>query len=110
MYTKVWPSGESLTTCVVFLCVKLASPGLDKIKVLVSTNVVGRLLFTTTTEIRRYEGGIHKNIKALKFPLNTMRFRVPFLPLIVMFTYLLTYLLTPWSRVLLEKLTSELCS
>jgi hypothetical protein len=25
-------------------------------------------------------------------------------------TYLLTYLLTPWSRVLLEKLTSELCS
>jgi hypothetical protein len=24
--------------------------------------------------------------------------------------YLLTYLLTPWSRVLLEKLTSELCS
>ena len=26
------------------------------------------------------------------------------------FTYLLTYLLTPWSRVLLEKLTSKLCS
>jgi hypothetical protein len=25
-------------------------------------------------------------------------------------TYLLTYLLTPWSRVLLEKLTSQLCS
>jgi len=25
-------------------------------------------------------------------------------------TYLLTYLLTPWSRVLLEKLTSKLCS
>ena len=25
------------------------------------------------------------------------------------FTYLLTYLLTPWSRVLLEKLTSKLC-
>ena len=24
-------------------------------------------------------------------------------------TYLLTYLLTPWSRVLLEKLTSKLC-
>ena len=24
--------------------------------------------------------------------------------------YLLTYLLTPWSRVLLEKLTSKLCS
>ena len=27
----------------------------------------------------------------------------------VHFTYLLTYLLTPWSRVLLEKLTSKLC-
>jgi hypothetical protein len=25
-------------------------------------------------------------------------------------TYLLTYILTPWSRVLLEKLTSKLCS
>ena len=28
----------------------------------------------------------------------------------VMRTYLLTYLLTPWGRVLLEKLTSKLCS
>jgi len=28
----------------------------------------------------------------------------------VLFQMLLTYLLTPWSRVLLEKLTSKLCS
>jgi hypothetical protein len=33
---------------------------------------------------------------------------IPPLPLWVFITY--TYLLTPWSRVLLEKLTSELCS
>jgi len=29
---------------------------------------------------------------------------------IYVFGYLLTYLLSPWSRVLLEKLTSKLCS
>jgi len=29
---------------------------------------------------------------------------------IALLTYLLTYVLTPWSRVLLEKLTSNLCS
>jgi len=64
MYTQVRPSSESLTTCVVLLCVKLASPGLDKIKAMVSMNVVGSLVFTTITEIRKDEGGIHKDIDA----------------------------------------------
>jgi len=64
MYTNVRPVSESLMTCVALLCVKLASPGLDKIKVLVSMNVVGSLVFTTITEIRSDEGGIHKDIDA----------------------------------------------
>ena len=29
---------------------------------------------------------------------------------VILISYVLTYLLTPWSRVLLEKLTSQLCS
>jgi hypothetical protein len=32
------------------------------------------------------------------------------LNIFLLLTYLLTYLLTPWSSVLLEKLTSNLCS
>lgn len=49
MYTKVRASRESLTTCVALLRVKLASPGLDKIEVLVSMNVAGSLVVKTIT-------------------------------------------------------------
>ena len=49
-------------------------------------NAAGSLVFTTITEIRREEGGIHKDIDAIKFPLNMMRFLIPFLPMIFMFT------------------------
>jgi len=50
---------------------------------------------------REYGGhdAVTEVIRVLSFDLPTICFK-----------YRLTYLLTPWSRVLLEKLTSKLCS